>query len=290
MTTNVIESPVFILGCGRSGTTILGNVLAQHSRVTYLNEPRTLWIAAYPETDIWSGQAAARRGRLLFTESDHEPAKTQTLKALFALEVQRAGRPLLVEKLPINNFRLPFIRAMFPDCRFIHIWRNGVEVARSIEALCFQGEWFGSNRYKWDQLVRYARSMPETAELPELCGSYYGMGLLEWRLSTEAATRFLEGLPPGHWVELSYASFMADPLGASTRILETLRLPPEPTVRDFVRGNVRRRSESHDGLALTPLDRLIGGRLLELSVRPLRATLTAAAAQPCHSPTSQERA
>jgi hypothetical protein len=48
-----LERPVFIIGCGRSGTTILGATLAQHQLVTYLNEPCHLWFSAYPETDIW---------------------------------------------------------------------------------------------------------------------------------------------------------------------------------------------------------------------------------------------
>ena len=33
------QNPVFIIGCGRSGTTILGRTLAEHPRVKYLNEP-----------------------------------------------------------------------------------------------------------------------------------------------------------------------------------------------------------------------------------------------------------
>lgn len=127
MITSSIKSPVFIFGCGRSGTTILGDLLAQHSSVRYLHEPRALWISAYPETDIWSAHAVARRGKLVFNESDEKPRKTRALRKLFALELRRSRRPILVEKLPINNFRLPFIREMFPDCRFIHIWRNGLE-------------------------------------------------------------------------------------------------------------------------------------------------------------------
>jgi hypothetical protein len=115
----------------------------------------------------------ARHGKLVFTESDVNPRKTRALKKLFALELRRSRRSILVEKLPINNFRLPFIRAMFPDCRFIHIWRNGLEVARSIEAMSIQGRWFRSDQYRWNMLAEYAQSMPETAHLPALCQSYY---------------------------------------------------------------------------------------------------------------------
>ena len=274
MITTSIKSPVFILGCGRSGTTVLGNLLAQHPSVTYLHERRDLWTSAYPETDIWTEHAVTRHGKLVFTESDENPRKTRALRKLFALELRKSRRPILVEKLPINNFRLPFIRKMFPDCRFIHIWRNGLEVARSIEAMSIQGKWFGPDQYRWNLLAEYAQSMPETAHLPGLCQSDYEKGLLEWRVSTEAAMSFLGRLPQDNWFELSYSTFVADPFETNERIANFLRLTPAQTVRDFIQQNVRRSSESRDGAELTQLERLIGGPLLEQSVNPPQSGLT----------------
>jgi hypothetical protein len=274
MITTSIKSPVFILGCGRSGTTVLGNLLAQHPSITYLHERRDLWSSAYPETDIWTEHAVARHGKLVFTESDVSPRKTRALRKLFALELRKSRRPILVEKLPINNFRLPFIRAMFPDCCFIHIWRNGLEVAQSIEAMSIQGRWFRPEQYRWNLLAEHAQSMPETAHLPALCQSYYEKGLLEWRVSTEAAMSFLERLPQDNWLELSYSTFVADPFGTSERIADFLHLAPAQTVRDFIPDHVSRRSESRDGAELTQVERLIGGPLLEQSVKPHQSGLT----------------
>src|SRR5205085_8067205 len=231
MRTSSVESPVFILGCGRSGTTILGNLLAQHPSVTYLHERRPLWTSAYPETDIWSERAITRRGKLAFTESDVNPRKTRALRKLFALELQKSRRPILVEKLPINNFRLPFIRGMFPDCRFIHIWRNGLEVARYIETMSLQGRWFKPDQYRWNMLAEYAQSMPETAPVPALCQSYYEKGLLEWRVSTQAVTSFLGRLPQDNWLEVSYSALVADPLGTSERLTDFLNLITDQTAR-----------------------------------------------------------
>ena len=47
-----IEKPIFILGTGRSGTTILGIVLSMHREVGYLNEPKAIWHVIYPHEDI----------------------------------------------------------------------------------------------------------------------------------------------------------------------------------------------------------------------------------------------
>ncbi len=128
-------------------------------------------------------------------------------------------------------------------------------------------------------LAEYAQSMPETAHLPALCQSYYEKGLLEWRVSTEMATSFLGRLPQDSWLELSYSTFVANPFGTSERIGVFLNLAPAHSVRDFIRHNVHRRSESRDGAEVTQLERLVGGPLLEQSVKPLQSGLTTCGAQ-----------
>src|SRR5215472_13413392 len=44
-------APVFIIGCGRSGTSILGELFAMHPQVEYLYEPNARWAAVHPVTD-----------------------------------------------------------------------------------------------------------------------------------------------------------------------------------------------------------------------------------------------
>src|SRR5690242_16726648 len=81
-----VSGPVFILGCGRSGTTIFGTTLSKHKSITYLNEPRHLWFAAYPETDIWTAHAAKSHGKLAFTADDASQEKSDKLRRLFRFE------------------------------------------------------------------------------------------------------------------------------------------------------------------------------------------------------------
>ncbi len=260
-----ISSPIFIIGCGRSGTTILGESLSKHRRITYLNEPRHLWCSAFPETDIWTSKAHSRNGKLFLTEADFDFRKGKKLSRLFRFETIIKRRPVFIEKLPINNFRLNFIQQIFPDARFIHIYRNGLEVARSIGKASEKGKWFGANFYKWNRLVNYARNSDDTKHLPELCTTYYDKGLLEWRLSTEAAVVFLKRLQKATFIEINYDEFVKDPIGTISKLLEFIGVNPDPNVEAFVSGTVTRKSKKLDLKIISEKDQLIGGSLLLLS-------------------------
>ncbi len=260
-----VRKPVFILGCGRSGTTILGESLSKHAKVTHLNEPRHLWVRAFPETDIWSDRAVARNGRLWLDATDATEPRSRKLQRMFALETFLARRPVLVEKLPINSFRLGLIHAVFPDARFLHIHRNGLEVARSIAKLAADGRWFGNNGYKWQQLVAHAAKSEATAGLPKRCSTSAHKGLLEWRLSTEAAVTFLAQVPQQNRFELSYRDFSANPENSMVQIQTWLGLEDSPAVRTFVQEQVALRTTSLDGQTPTDLELALGGQLLRAS-------------------------
>ena len=263
---------MFIIGCGRSGTTVLGRTLSVHPAVTYLGEPRKLWASAYPQTDIWSAEAPGRQGKLHLTAADAPRSQSMELRRLFWLETTKAQKTRLVEKLPINTFRIRFIQQIFPEARFVHIYRNALEVARSIAKASENGGWFGVNAYKWDQLVEYALSASRTEELPALCSTPRDKGLLEWRLSTEAAVEALEELPDDVSFELSYAELMEHPVRAVSAVLDFAELDPDPAVEDFARHNIRRRTSQLDLEDASANDRRLGGELLPLSMghRPLR--------------------
>jgi len=254
--------PVFLVGCGRSGTTILGTVLGRHPRITYLNEPRHLWTKAYPQTDIWSGDAGVRGGRMHLTAADATPAQTHALRAAFAREVRRSGRPQLVEKLPINAFRLAFIDAAFPDARYLVLLRNGIEVARSIERECEREAWYGADDYKWHQLAAYADARPDTRGLPARCRTSYERGLLEWRLSVDAALAFTASLPPARHLQVTYEALLADPVTTIATIERFIGVPEDPGVHAFALGEIGRRSPEAGAVATPAATPELAGSLL----------------------------
>jgi hypothetical protein len=253
--------PIFIIGCGRSGTTILGKLLSQHPDVTYLNEPRDLWLAD-PRTDVWSAKAHARGGRLTLTPRDVDRVYAHRLRAAFAGAAAAPGRGQLIEKLPVNSFRVGYIARIFPDARFIHLLRNGLEVAASIASVAEAFTWYGHDDFKWRLLVdeANARGLDELALLAS--GDLRLRGLLEWRLSVTSAREALATLSPERVCELHYRELVDDPLGACARLEAFAGLQPSDAMRGFAGRELRRRSPVLAEAQLTQPENRIGGDLL----------------------------
>jgi hypothetical protein len=260
--TPILRRPVFIVGCGRSGTTILGETLAVHTSVTYLNEHRQLWADAYPATDVWSERARERGGRLDLSESTCTPEQSRRLTVNFYCETFVTGRPRLFEKLPINSFRLPFIDAVFPDALFVHLLRNGLEVARSIERMPKESLWYGHDDYKWKLLEDYAGRSERYGDLPALCDTARRRGLLEWRMSVEAAVEFLDALPAERHVSLTYEELLDRPVEVVRRIEEFAGLAPSKAVHEFAEANLQRRSPRIDVTHLSDVEERLAGDLM----------------------------
>ena len=109
-------SVAFITGCPRSGTSILGQVVGAHPDVEYLYETLR-WKAPPPGSHRLT---AAHVVPMLAARLRHE------------LEQERRGRRVIVEKNPRHSIQVPFLRAIWPGCKIIHIIRDGRDVACSL--------------------------------------------------------------------------------------------------------------------------------------------------------------
>jgi hypothetical protein len=255
-----LTRPVFVIGCGRSGTTVMGEMLSKHPALAYLFEPRDIW-SYEPRTDIWSERAEQLGGRLELGADDVRPETTAKIAKAFAAELWLQRGTILVEKLPINSFRIAYIHAMFPDARFILMLRHGLEVARSIAKLAPRGLWFGHEDYKWRLLSDLARTNGDR-RLVELCTSDELRGLLEWRMSVLAARTALERLPRGRWIEIRYEDLVAEPLAVCGQLEAFLGVPPSEAMRRFASAELGRRSHAASVGDLSPEAREIAGDLL----------------------------
>jgi len=139
-----LKPPIILLGNFRSGTTMLHKLISTHPAVVPLYEPVGLWLYADP-----------RRSHDEFDEKDATDRVKRYIRNKFLKYQQQHGNRIVVEKTPHNILRIPYVRAIFPEARFLYIVRNPLSFVSSVEL-------------KWQQpatrkrIIKRLRSTPIT--------------------------------------------------------------------------------------------------------------------------------
>lgn len=131
---NRLSNPVFIIGCARSGKTLLAKLISAHPRMAYWAEANDIWDPnGYPwnrstlETPpVWADPAAftARWWR------DTEPRRRE-IRAIFGAYEWLNRTSHFLNDSALNTFRIPYLVSIFPEARFIHMVRDGRAVAHT---------------------------------------------------------------------------------------------------------------------------------------------------------------
>lgn len=237
-----INPPVsFIFGCGRSGTTILGKLLAEHKEVLYLFEPYHMWRAIQPATDMIQLYGGNGGNSHCVLGSDYiTEIEIQRFNACMQSELDRCGAPhkCIIEKTPINAMRIPFLNSLSPESPMLHLVRNGIDVIRSIERLSSTNlyqmsgkgnwnQWWGRDHCKWKTLASDAETLDLfSGEIP-LLKSEIEMGALEWLLSLHEIERFRNELG-SRLLEVKYRTLTEDPQRELAKICAHFSIEPEP--------------------------------------------------------------
>lgn len=170
-------TPLFIVGSGRSGSTLLRLMLASHSRISI--PPETWYIAPLiaqlpidaPLTPAqvdhavsimtghyrWSDLSldAADFRRLIAALSD--PWLRDLIEVVYRWYMTKEGKSRWGDKTPNYIEIAPAIATMFPDAKFIHLIRDGRDVAKSFQRQRWYGPWLHDNTKEWTRAVQYDR-------------------------------------------------------------------------------------------------------------------------------------
>jgi hypothetical protein len=138
---DLLRAPAFLLGCSGSGTSLLARVLDAHPGVTSVQEPGGPW------SSLPSGPGGSDR----LTAKQATPELTESLRR-WAAE-QRGGSELLLDHDPRNSLRVPFLRAVFPEARFVHVVRDGRDVARALMVEVGGDDWVAPRPPGWRALL-----------------------------------------------------------------------------------------------------------------------------------------
>jgi len=112
---------LIILGCGRSGTTILGETLGKHPALANWYEPYFIW-----DWHVGIPGNSVRRAE------DLTPKARDIVRREFRLYAANSGKPWVIDKSPEHCFTIPFVHAAFPNAKWIHVIRDGRDVIASL--------------------------------------------------------------------------------------------------------------------------------------------------------------
>jgi hypothetical protein len=139
------DSPIFIVGCPRSGTTLLRDLLRAHPRLTFPGESQLL-VDLYkgygdPQNEREAVRLAAKMlnmGSVPFWGLRLEPssfANDRSYRAvasrLYEAWALSENKPRWGDKTPRYVTDIPVLPKIFPDAKVIHIYRDGRDVALS---------------------------------------------------------------------------------------------------------------------------------------------------------------
>ncbi|MBX3365140.1 MAG: sulfotransferase [Phycisphaeraceae bacterium] len=211
--------PGFIVGCGRSGTTILGKILQEHPQVCYLFEPYHLWAAVDPRTDATNLYHRTAAHMLMDAAMADDSARLRFRRCILNQRIL-AEKPFLIEKTPHNAMRLGYLEALAPGARYAHIVRDGVSVAGSITKVAEDShykiagrprlnQWWGEDDVKWRNLVRGGVAAGYYPDEVDRLSTHAQRGAYEWLVSLHEVDKW-RSILGDRLHEFTYEALLAD--------------------------------------------------------------------------------
>lgn len=190
----------FIVGCGRSGTTLVRAILDSHPDLAVPGESYfVVWLGRdrrrYQRPRGFDGQrfvselvsdAWFRRWGLPEAEvrsaldAAHPASFAEAVRATYALYARHQGKARYGDKTPTYVLHLGLIAELLPEAVFVHVVRDGRDVALSL----LEADWG-------------PRTLEDAA--------------LHWKLHVEQGRRQGRALGPGRYREIRYEDLLDDP-------------------------------------------------------------------------------
>ncbi|NDU77661.1 sulfotransferase [Actinomadura sp. DSM 109109] len=244
--------PVFVLGCPRSGTTLVQQMLHSHRRIAFPSETRFVHVSYDIRHRFGDLERADNRRALAEWITGGEGTKFQVLRldaaavveeivqgpptlgsaiaAVFRAYARHHGKPRWGDKRPSYFRRVPMLRRMFPDAQFVHLVRDGRDAVSSLMRM----PWFDGD---------------------------ITAAALTWREAVDMGARLRTRLGPETFYEFRYEDLVAEPEDALTRLCAFLGEEYDPamtTAYRHARRTVPARRKWHLGTHEAVNDRHVG--------------------------------
>lgn len=250
------RAPIFIVGAGRSGSSVFHRLMCRHPRVAWLSRTLERWPnAAAINRAVMHALAVPGLGSSLSRIIDPgecydyweqiAPGFTWACRDLVATDVQndvRANvrhelawqttkrRPQLVVKVT-GWPRVGFLREIFPNAKFIHVLRDGRPVAASFLKVEWWRGWRGPSGWLFGDLTA-----EQAAEWQRHDRSFVALAGIQWKILMDAMESAKGSVPASCMVEIRYEDLCRDPVEHFRRVAEFAELEWVPEFERAVRG------------------------------------------------------
>lgn len=207
------DRPIFVLGCPRSGTTLLQLMLHAHPRIAIPPETRFVMTTYESRNKFGDLRDEARRRALassivnerqtLFYDLgldaqevlaeivDGSPTLGSALGTVFRAYARRFDKPRWGDKRPGYYQCIPGLLRMFPDAQIVHLIRDGRDCVASLKSM----PWFKQDIYA---------------------------AICTWIEAIDSGRRAARQLPADAYFELRYEELVADPAGRLAELCDFL--------------------------------------------------------------------
>jgi len=202
-----VEKPIFILGTGRSGTTILGILMSMHKEVGFLNEPKALWHSVNSHEDL-IGSYSMDDAHYYLNAKDADAQQKKDIHKLFGAYLRTTFSKRVVDKYPELIFRIPYVKALFSDAKFLFLVRNGWDTCTSIELWskrlgkttdAEKHDWWGKDNRKWnlliEQVIKKDSYYTNVWSVIDEITSHLDMAALEWIVTMRQGLAVIKEYP-----------------------------------------------------------------------------------------------
>jgi hypothetical protein len=233
---------LFVVGCPRSGTTMLRRMLDAHPELAIT--PETHWVPEWFERQA----GGDRNGGVTreFVQSLLESARFRKLKVgddevwrlfeegepvSYASLVEHVydaygrlrGKRLVGDKTPGYTKAMPLLHRLFPWAKFVHLVRDGRDVCLSATS--------------WHQVGRLERRFPSWRQEPVATAALW------WELHVRLARDAGASMEPSHYHEMRYEELVADPAEEAGALCSFLGLAYSEAMTRFHEGRTRKDPE-----------------------------------------------
>jgi tetratricopeptide (TPR) repeat protein len=204
------QTPIFIVGLPRTGTTLVERILASHSKVVSGGE-----LNAFPMALLEAGGKPIAAGLEGLDQNLVKSLTPKTLKDLASRYLQLANNyvneaPIFVDKLPYNFLYCGLILHAFPHAKIVHVNRNPFDAALSNFKMLF------------DRGYEYSYCLKDTADFI----SAYNQLMLQWK------SRFPEQI-----YSIEYEHLVSSQEQQTRKLLAFCQLDWDPECLNFHQNN-----------------------------------------------------